>query len=221
MAKKNQYKPYVYKRAEELGIPVVDANQKMFVAVFDNDVVMAKKKNSEHCALARASLRIPGVVAAYFFRKTAFLEYKKKMVRFTLPQSVQKEIVSFDRAQIFASGVYQLTPPPPASTRAYKNADNKARRGGRKLSTKPLSRSERAGLSDAIEKISAQEPKPANTPEQAEFERRVGSLVKRHLGGRTVTGIKSSKAPEPLPGRAPTRYVNRTQYVRDLREPQP
>jgi hypothetical protein len=111
-------RPYVYHRADDLGIPVVDATDRMLILVTDDDVVRAKKMDSKHCALARASMRLPNVHAAYFFRSTAFLEYANRIVRFKLPASVQKEIVSFDRAQIMASGVFQLTPPPtPVMTR--------------------------------------------------------------------------------------------------------
>ncbi len=225
---KNGYKPYVYKRAEDLGIPVLEGKERVFLAVTKDDVVNAKKKNSEHCALARAALRIPGVNAAFVFRKTAFLEYDDKMLRFHLPHSTQKEIVSFDRAQIFAEGVYQLTPPAPSATRKGKNASDRARRSGKtkpKPAPRPITVRERAGLTEAIAKIAETEPQAADTPEHRQFAALLGSKAKqtadktRHAGRRSVTGIKSSKAPEPLPGKAPTRYVHRTQYIRDLREP--
>ncbi len=54
MGKKSQHKPYVYKRAEELGIPITEGKERVFIAVTDDDVVRAKKANSKHCALARA-----------------------------------------------------------------------------------------------------------------------------------------------------------------------
>jgi hypothetical protein len=168
-------KPYVYKRAELLGIPVMDAIGSQKVIVLKEDVARAMKMKSEHCALARAALRIPGVVAAYFFRSCAFLEYPDKMVRFTLPQSVQKEIVSFDRARVFADGVYQISPPPPSS------------------------------------RLTGMRRKSANARKIREVRRE----PQKHVGQRTVSGIKSSKAPEPLPRRV--RYVHRTQYVRDMR----
>lgn len=132
----SKYKPYVYKRAEALGIPVVDAKKALYVGVTTKDVISAKRKNSEHCALARAALRLPDVNGAYVFRSMAFIEYPNRMERFQLPSSVQKEIVSFDRAQIFADGVYQLTPPAPSSrlepmrkrSRAKHAAESRARK---------------------------------------------------------------------------------------------
>lgn len=111
MKKNNGYRPYVYKRADDLGIPIKDATSRIKIVVTDNDVVSAKKADSKHCALARAALRLPGVKAAYFFRQIAFLEYANKMLKFHLPESVTREIVTFDRAQIFDSGIYQMRPP--------------------------------------------------------------------------------------------------------------
>ena len=52
-----------------------------------------------------------------------------------------------------------------------------------------------------------------------DFAKKVASVLSSHIGDRTVSGIKRADAPEPLPNRAPSRYVHRTQYVRDLREP--
>jgi hypothetical protein len=205
--KNNGYRPYVYKRADELGIPVVEATARQQVVVTANDVVLAKKANSKHCALARSALRIPGVVAAYFFRSTAYLEFEDRLVRYALPHSVQKEIVSFDRAQIFADGVYQLSPPPPANTlAAHRRASKRLRkRRRRERAAVPLS---------AIASARERESSPG-TPGQRAFE----AQVQKILGGRTVSGVKGHRAPEPLPDRALTRYVHRTKYVRDLREP--
>lgn len=206
-------KPYIYKRAEDLGIPVVEARNRLLITVTDADVVGAKKANSKHCALARAALRLPSVNAAYFFRSTAFLEYDDKMVRFLLPESVRREIVSFDRAQIFASGVYQLSPMPPALTRKAQAKYDKKKRKPRRAALRGTSR-------EAIAKIAAGAP-PNDTPEQREFDNRIATIENLHAGKRTVSGVKGSRAPEPLPGRAPTRYMHRTQYVRDLKEPNP
>jgi hypothetical protein len=179
--------------------------------VTDDDVVSSKKANSKHCALARAALRLPKVNAAYFFRSTAFLEYEDKMLRFNLPESVRREIVSFDRAQIFASGVYALAPMPPTMTRKAQNKYDRTKRKQRKATARVSP--------EAISKIAAGEPKN-DTPEQREFNNRIATIENLNAGTRTVSGAKGSKAPEPLglgsPGK---RYVHRTQYVRDLKEP--
>lgn len=197
----NNYKPYVYKRAADLGIPVRDATDRVLVVVTRSDVVNAKKANSKHCALARAALRLPDVNAAYFFRSCAFIEYQNAMVKYQLPSSVQKEIVSFDRAGVFAAGIYQLSPISPMKTAAqrakYDRKRNKARRQANKAKTS------------------------AHLPplDQREFQKALSAIASNHLGKRTVSGIQRADAPIPLPNRAPSRYVHKTQYVRDLREP--
>jgi predicted DNA-binding transcriptional regulator AlpA len=117
---------YVTKRAKELGIPVIEARVPVRVTVTNQDVVSATKKSSKQCALARASARLPEVKAGYFFRTTAYLEYRDKMIRYSLPTSVQKEIVSFDRARLFAPGTYQLSPTSTATSQIKALAKNSA-----------------------------------------------------------------------------------------------
>lgn len=220
-------RPYIYSRADDLGIPVKDASQRMFVAVTAHDVINAKKANSKHCALARAALRLPEVNAAYFFRQTAFLEYEDKILKFELPVSVQKEIVSFDRAQIFAPGVYQLSPPPPSSRspkarKAYRDA---VRDGKRKIEFRKPTLNERTGLKDAIAKIARSAPLP-DTPEGKEFERMVASAEKGtpkakkpRAGSERASGIVGPRAAQPLMPGGPNKFVRRSQYVRTLDDP--
>lgn len=196
MKKSSGYKPYVYKRAEELGIPVVEGRKLLNVVVTMSDVQGSKKANSKHCALTRAALRIPGVVAAYVFRSMAYLEYRDRMVRFQLPVSVQKEIVSFDRSKIFAEGAYHLRPPSPSSRR----------RQHRLRSKKETERKRAQRALDQQRKTRAQVA--------------LGRRVSQHVGDRTVAGIRGHEAPHPLSMRTPSKYVHRTQYVRDLHEPQ-
>lgn len=217
MSKKLGNKPYVYKRAEDLSIPVVDAKAALTVTVTDDDVIRAKKANSKHCALSRAAIRLPGVEAAYFFRSTAFIEYADKMVRFHLPESVTREIVSFDRAHVFASGIYRLIPIKPSQRIGVAHKRGKARKP-RNTPQTIGARTRVAGLSEAIAKIAAAEPKN-ETPEQREFENKIATAMNRAAGDRSVSGMRRPTAPVPLPAGAPTRYVHRTQYVRDLKEP--
>lgn len=202
-------KCYVQKRAEEIGLPIVDGGAPVMVAVTEHDVVNAKKANSKHCALARASLRVVGVAAAYFFRTTAYLEYQDRMVRYSLPPSVQKEIVSFDRARMFAPGVYQLTPPSAARarpvTRAAYQQRVKRQRIEAKRSRRETQSSESASkraLGAKIEQIAARAP-ANDSPEQREFDRRISGIV----GGNAPLALR------------PKRHLHRTQYVRNTNEP--
>jgi len=102
---------YITKRARELKLRKIDARTPLRIEVRANDVQKAKQKNSKCCAFAKAAQRLPDVKAAYFFLSTAWLEYDDKLVRYSLPPSMQKEIVSFDRSKVMAPGVYQVVPP--------------------------------------------------------------------------------------------------------------
>lgn len=199
-------KNYVYQRAEDLGLPIVDSASPVLVTVTNHDVVNAKKANSKDCALSRAALRTPQVQAAYFFRNKAFLEYGDKIVRFQLPPSVQKEIVSFDRSQIFAPGIYQLSAISPANTpvQAKKHRSKKKREERARIRTlKQSAADQRRALTAKIEKIAAQTKQP-DTQEFREFNAR-------------IAGIMSATAPTPI-GPA-KRHHHRSQYVRTLVEP--
>jgi hypothetical protein len=102
---------YITKRSEELQKPIVNAREPLVLQVKDIDVNMAQERNSKCCAFVRACERQLAIEAAFFFRTTAYLEYEDKLVKYQLPQSVQKEIVSFDRSKIMQPGVYQLSKP--------------------------------------------------------------------------------------------------------------
>jgi hypothetical protein len=130
---------YITKRAHELGIEKVDAKKPLEIEVKPVDIRLASQKNSKCCAFARAAKREnPEIKHAYFFLTAAWLEYPDKMVRYFLPPSVQKEIVSFDRSKITAPGVYQLTPPSRSKSREELLRRSKARkRGGTADASKP------------------------------------------------------------------------------------
>jgi len=112
-------KTFITKRAAEQNLKIVEARAPLTVEVDKGDIKKALKKNARCCAFARAAKRgQPEIKNAYFFRCTAYLEYADRMVRYHLPPSVQKEIVSFDRAKIMAPGTYQLSPKTKSQTLA-------------------------------------------------------------------------------------------------------
>lgn len=196
-------KNYVYKRAEDLGLPIEDSASPVLVTVTAGDVINAKKRDSKDCALSRAALRVPGVLGAYFFLNTALLEYKDKIVRFKLPQSVQKEIVSFDRAQIFAPGIYQMSAVPPALAPKYAKRHRTKKKQERRKTLLDSAKAQRRELTAKIERIAERAAVPI-TPEMIEFNSR-------------IAGIMAKEAPTPLV--APRKHHHRTQYVRTLEEP--
>jgi hypothetical protein len=110
---------FITKRARELGLRQVDAKKPLVLEVTAIDVKLASKKNPSCCAFARACKRSSKKVrAAYFFRSTAWVEYDDLLVKYLLPPSVQKEIVSFDRSKSLESGTYRLSAPWPSATLA-------------------------------------------------------------------------------------------------------
>lgn len=100
---------FIHKLAKEKNLKIVDAEEPLTLDVKGLDIARARQKNAKCCAYARACKRaVPLVEEAYFFRSTAYLQYGDRLVRYTLPVSMQKEIVSFDRAKAMTPGSYTL-----------------------------------------------------------------------------------------------------------------
>ena len=87
---------------------VVDASRNAVIEVTDRDQKVAKKKSHKTCAMAVACKRkfnLDGVVISL---NRAYLIKGKKARRFCLPESVSREVVTFDRHGDFEPGEYQL-----------------------------------------------------------------------------------------------------------------
>jgi hypothetical protein len=102
---------YITRLAKELGLKTIDARKPLLLEVRPVDIKGADKKNPESCALARACCRAEKADEAFFFRTTAWLRKGDVLIRYHLPPSVQKEIVSFDRNKTMEPGTYQLSKP--------------------------------------------------------------------------------------------------------------
>jgi len=126
---------YIERLAREAGLPMKNATQPVIVVVTQHDVVYSRKANSKDCALACASRRIPGVKRGFFFRTTAWLERDDGFFRYALPQSVQSEIVAFDRSKQFAPGAYRLAPSTKTQSGPSGRSGNTLKRSGRKKPT--------------------------------------------------------------------------------------
>jgi hypothetical protein len=72
-----------------------------------------------------------------------------------------------------------------------------------------------SGLSDSIASIAARDP-VQDTPEQRRFDKRIAELTKM---SRRTTGVIGPGASAPLLSSG--KFVRRTQYIRDLNEPEP
>ena len=92
----------------------IDATKSVFVSVSRKDCKGAEKLNPTSCAMAIAAkreLQVEGVIIGI---STSYLIKGNKAIRFATPESVQREIISFDRHQDFAPGDYYLKPKPPS-----------------------------------------------------------------------------------------------------------
>lgn len=88
---------------------VVDAERNARIEVTGADDKAAKRKSHKTCAMAVACKRkfhLDGVIMSI---KTAYLVKGTQARRFTLPPSVAREVVSFDRGGGFEPGDYELS----------------------------------------------------------------------------------------------------------------
>jgi hypothetical protein len=87
---------------------VADATKPITITVTKRDVQKSSKKNPENCAMA-CSFKRRGWDSAIIHRSTAYLVRGDLAVRYFVPQSVVREIVSFDRHGDFRPGDYHLS----------------------------------------------------------------------------------------------------------------
>jgi hypothetical protein len=94
---------------------VEDATREITIEVTKRDASTAQARDHAQCAMAVACKRamdLDGVIIAI---KTAYLVKGTKALRYMVPESVQREIVSFDRGAAFAPGEYRLRRPEPST----------------------------------------------------------------------------------------------------------
>ncbi len=94
---------------------VVDSKTNARIEVTDADVKSSKLKNHKQCAMAVACKRkfhLDGVIIA---KSVAYLVKGNKARRFNVPESVSREVVSFDRGAGFSAGDYALRAISPAN----------------------------------------------------------------------------------------------------------
>ena len=94
---------------------VIDANRNTMIEVTRGDAASKAVKSHSACAMAVACKRkfhLDGVIIS---RSVAYLVKGNRARRFKLPETVSREIVSFDRGGGFAVGKYELGKIPPAT----------------------------------------------------------------------------------------------------------
>ena len=93
---------------------VTDADENAVIEVTKDDSTGGARKDHAHCALAKAcqrSFEARGVIVSL---TTVYIIKKEGAIRYRVPESVAREIVSFDRKAEFAEGEYHLAKPNPA-----------------------------------------------------------------------------------------------------------
>lgn len=113
--------------AKKKGLRKSDAKHHLVVSVDQSCVDSAKPMDSTDCAFARAVMKNnPQIKSAFFLKTTAWLETNFGLVKYSLPQSVQKEIVAFDRFRTMEPRVYKLSVPAESLANIKKRDHNKA-----------------------------------------------------------------------------------------------
>jgi hypothetical protein len=98
------------------GVTIVkDAMRNAVIVVTKNDANSKAVRKHDACAMAVACKRkfhLDGVIIS---RSVAYLVKGNTARRFKLPESISREVVSFDRGGGFAVGRYELSTMPPCS----------------------------------------------------------------------------------------------------------
>lgn len=85
---------------------IVEAKKDLHIEVTKDDCRKSKSKSPSSCAMARACSReYDGAIISL---AVAYMIKGDTAIRYMVPQSVSREIVSFDRNHNFAPGEYQL-----------------------------------------------------------------------------------------------------------------
>lgn len=98
-------------RRKYKGLPIVDAplNTRLVVEVNKHDANSAKPNDPSNCAAAKAISRMMNTEVDVHISRTYVKDKKRKVwIRYQTPQSVSREIVSFDRAAKFEPGEYSF-----------------------------------------------------------------------------------------------------------------
>lgn len=89
---------------------ISDSDEKIEVSVTDKDCEVATKKDSNNCALAKATKRQFQADAVVIGMSSSYVIKDNKAIRFQTPEAVCREIISFDRHGDFEPGEYKLVP---------------------------------------------------------------------------------------------------------------
>jgi hypothetical protein len=94
---------------------VKDATKDLYVEVTGKDAASKAVRNHKECALAAACKRSKVADATIISVKTSYLIRGDVAIRYSTPQALAREIISFDRDAAFDPGEYVLKRPSPTS----------------------------------------------------------------------------------------------------------
>lgn len=113
---------------------VSDARRPIEITVESRDRQRGKIKSPQNCAMAQACKRQERADGALIRLSSAFIVKGSHATRYNVPESVRREIVSFDRHGDFQPGRYRLTAIP-VSERL--GADQRQKPAGKRTGSRP------------------------------------------------------------------------------------
>lgn len=124
---------------------VIDARRDLTIVVEPQDARGSGRKQHHACAMAVACKRLLHIDGAIIATSRAYLIKGTLATRYEVPESVSREIVSFDRGARFAPGTYRL-----AKIDASHMQGRKIKGGGKHTGTRPKPRHITEGLRATI-----------------------------------------------------------------------
>ena len=88
---------------------VADAHESIKILVRDQDIRQSTAGDHTNCAMAVACRHQLRATGAHIGMNTSYLVFGKLLLRFQTPESVRREIVSFDRNDDFRKGAFGLS----------------------------------------------------------------------------------------------------------------
>jgi hypothetical protein len=91
---------------------VVDAKRDITVEITKRDASVGQSKDHRKCVVAetcKKKLKLDDAIVAV---RRAYLIRGDTAVRYSVPEAVSRELISFDRGGSFAPGMYKLKAPP-------------------------------------------------------------------------------------------------------------
>lgn len=93
---------------------VEDAKRGIWVEVTEQDSTSSDAKSHKSCVMAVACKRKQRADGVIISLATAYVVKGSVATRYKIPDSVSREIISFDRGASFSPGEYMLTAPTPS-----------------------------------------------------------------------------------------------------------